>query len=553
MKQKTGTIQRDPFDRVKREVKSVSSYLRALEKKTLRDDYPTQRYSEYWEKQKQYDLVSTILHGYPIPDIIIAEEINDNDTYWIWLLDGLQRLSTLAMYRNNAFKCGKNTDNPVISYQLIVKDDDGTTHIENKEYDIRGKLFRQLPPELQERFDEFNIGATKYLACTPDDIEYHIRRYNNSRAMTAAQKGITYLGGEYAKVAKKIVQMDFFRDKGNYTLASFKNGAMERVVLESIMTCFFIDDWNKNPNAMCSFLQEHAKVSHFNELQGYIERLDEIVESKEDIPMFNSTETILFMPLFRKFTRLGLDDSCFMDFLKVFDTDLRNKTVNGTTYEELKTQGGTKDKTVIINKIELLTALMTEYLGAEETSSVSTDEEAMTIDNEAIADFIDDFTARDIVISHVDTQAQKNMVAVQSLMAVGVDDIMLPWEVDDATPQSFIDTLQTKDPEIIDSIIENADLYTDCLEDWIKNIDNNSPLLNRENIPALVGLAKYVCDILIDDSLFMDWLENYALGYTHTEPLSVSYLCDRLDTYIAYINSKNSGNVEPSTPMEEGA
>lgn len=78
-----------------------------------------------------------------------------------------------------------------------------------KECDIRGKCYADLPEKLQQNFNEYNFEVTQYLNCSNEDIEYHIRRYNASKPMSVAQKGITHLGEQYARIAKAIAGKPF--------------------------------------------------------------------------------------------------------------------------------------------------------------------------------------------------------------------------------------------------------------------------------------------------------------------------------------------------------
>ena len=126
-----------------------------------------------------------------------------------------------------------------------VLDENGFPVAENREFDIRGKKFADLPEELQDRFMEYNFNYDQYLNCTESDIAYHIERYNDGKPMTASQRGITKLGTEYAQIVKSISNMPFFKDMGGYKVSEFKNGTIHRVVVESVMAVNYLEDWKK--------------------------------------------------------------------------------------------------------------------------------------------------------------------------------------------------------------------------------------------------------------------------------------------------------------------
>lgn len=345
---------------------SVFSYLKKLENYSIRKDHPLQRKSDQWGKLQKDNLITTVLNEDPIPPVVLAEQIRpygrDN-----WLIDGLQRLSSLDEYRNNSFRIGKNAERPIISYQSIDRDAEGNvTIIEgapvyvNREFDMRGKYYRDLPNELKERFNDFTIPAVQYLNCSDDDIEYHIRRYNAAKPMSAAQKGITHLGEQYARVVKSLSGHAFFKDKGSFKMAEFTNGAMDRVITESIMAIYFLNDWKKKNEDACTYLKENGRVSQFDNFEEMLNRLTDVV-TKEAAQMFNSRDSFLWFALFDRFSESGLEDEKFVDFMEKFNDSLHFVKVNGMSYDDLCVRN-TKDKKTVVEKLDIMESQMDDYL-----------------------------------------------------------------------------------------------------------------------------------------------------------------------------------------------
>ena len=183
--------------------------------------------------------------------------------------------------------------------------------------------------------------------------------------MTAPQKGLTKLGTQYAELVKSISVLPFFKNTGSYKASEFKNGTIQRVVVESVMTAKFLDSWKKNQEDMCRFLKE-ASVSDFEALKEMVIRLDAVV-TEETAALFDSKDSFLWFGLFASFLDLGLPDDAFISFLAEFAETLHKRPVDGMTYDALcidqKTGKvkSTKDRSVVAGKMNLLKKLMREY------------------------------------------------------------------------------------------------------------------------------------------------------------------------------------------------
>lgn len=352
---------------------SISSIKKKIENMTLRANHPLQRESEQWSNEKKGNLISDILQSNPIPALTFAEQII-NGIAITWILDGKQRsVTTACAFANDMFKVSKKVRRGIISYQAILKDkddkilldDNGFPKTEWRECDIRGKKFSGLPKELQEKFMDYNFEITQYLNCTSEDIAYHMARLNDGQPMNPQQKGIINLGEKFAMAVKGISAMPFFKEMGNYTARESKgtNGVLDRVVIESIMTNNFLDDWKKNQSEMCSFLKENATEEMFDNFEDFVDRLS-VVADENTLEKFDSKNSFLWFGLFGRFVNLGEPDKRFIEFMAEFSQSLHNKKIDGESFDDLMAQSkSTKDKYVIVPRLEKLTALMNEYFG----------------------------------------------------------------------------------------------------------------------------------------------------------------------------------------------
>ncbi len=343
------------MEKSKSDKMSIASIIKKMEKQTLRFDHPLQRESEQWSSSSMKgNLISDILQGNPIPPLVFAEQIV-NGMAIIWNLDGRQRCTYAYAFRKDGFKISKNVRRYIIPYVMLAGNRDGEPVYEQRECDIRGKRFSDLPEELRERFDDYTFETVQYLNCSSDDIAYHIARYNDGKPMTVSQKGTTRLGERYARLVKDIAEMHFFKDVGNYKAAEYKNGTVNRVVIEGIMASYYLHDWKKQQEEMCRYIKENATESDFQNFECMIRRLENII-TPEIAKLFNSKDSFLWFGLFARHVKNELEDRKFAEFLEAFADTLHEEKVDGISFDELNTKA-TKDKNAVFAKIRHLEKL----------------------------------------------------------------------------------------------------------------------------------------------------------------------------------------------------
>lgn len=414
---------------------SIAAINLKIRKNTLLFNHPLQRESEQWSPLMKGNLVSDILQGNPIPALVFAEQVI-NGIAITWDLDGKQRCTNVYSFSKDGFRISKNVERWMIEYQTQILDEEGNPKFdenniplyETKEFDIREKRYSELPEELQEKFNNYNFEVTQYLNCTPEDIAYHIARYNAGKPMTAPQKGILKLGEKFAETVKSITKMPFFKEIGGYKVSEFKNGTINRVVIESVMAANYLNNWKKTQEEMCEYIRENATTNDFEQFEDMVDRLQQVI-TDETANMFDSKDSFLWFGLFAKFNKIETDDKKFIEFMTEFSKSLHSKKINGVSFDDLNGRS-TKDKNVVINKINHLNTLMCEFIGAKDTSAANNE------DN--ILKFVQQNVAKEI-------------------------------EQDD------------------------IELYEDCLNDLTLSLDKDVMLIERQNHYSLVALMAYAC------------------------------------------------------------
>lgn len=481
---------------------SIDSISKQLQKKRIRDDHILQRHSGQWKGFAKSELISDILRGKSLTQIIISEEIK-NKVRMQWLIDGKQRCTTLDDYLHDGFAISKNVKNYNIKYQVPVLNEDGSEKLNEegfpitdfKECDIRGKKFSKLPEELQDIFRDRQIPVLYNMNCTKKDIADDIARFNRSRPMTAAQNGWLGLDESFAEFVENIVKMQFFQPEfegSSYTRGNHTSSVIRRVVVESIMVSDFIDSFG-DFDKMCEFLSEEAGDSNFTEFYSLIERLT-VVADPFVSKLFNAKDSFLWFGLFSKFTTLGVEDEKFIDFLAEFSIsdEMQKKEINGESYINLcidKNTGksrSTKDKSIVIAKINLLENLMYDFLHIKKEENVLDTEE--------------------IQVAGIDITSSNN-VSVLDFVRKNVDDKLAP---------------------------DDVELYEVSLDDYTVEIDESAKQMVDEHVKSFIALVAYAFHKEEDDKL-PDWLVDYTkriTKYNKNQKENYLHMKSDFDSYI---------------------
>ena len=340
----------------------MSQYIRNVEDDYISNDADTQRVPEW--KAIVDGLAVTVLTDDYVPVIILAEEDNGQ----IHIVDGGSRTAAFRMIRYGNHKIKSSVENPIIQYKAMSKDENGKTVWEDAEFDIRNKTFDQFPKELQKKFDEYQVDTVVHEHCNKEKIAMYIKRYNEHKAMNANQKMFVYLP-TFAEKIRDISKRNFFINNCVINDNEKDKGMLERVISETVMNMFHFDKWNKNGKKIATYLNENASEDEFNKLDNNLERLEKII-TETTKTLFNSKDCFIWLTLFEKFTQYGLDDAKFGEFLDAFVGGLRNKSVDGKTFDTADEKGSTKDKSVIVDKLHILETLMKEFLHIEEVEEV---------------------------------------------------------------------------------------------------------------------------------------------------------------------------------------
>lgn len=354
--------------KIRKQTFSLDQYLKLMNAETIRGDQECQRLSGQWNANMVNELIATVLTDNYIPPIILGEETVNGITRQ-WIIDGLQRSSSLSLFRYANTKITKNLDEYMVTYQRKITDASGNPKRDEKgeilwesvEYDIRNKTYNQLPEELKDRFDGYQIEVAIHQNCDTTEISKLVRKYNNHKAMNQAQRAFTYIDA-FAREIREITENRFFLDLYSGSRKSRINGTLERVVGDMVLFCYYPDQYRKDTKQGFKWLNENGTIYDFNSLSDLLTRLNASVEATKEIrELFNSKNAYIFVAAFKAFTELGKKDGAFGIFLNWFLNGGNKTEIAGKSWDELDANRATRDSSVAHGKLDYLVALTKRY------------------------------------------------------------------------------------------------------------------------------------------------------------------------------------------------
>lgn len=462
--------------KVRKQTYTLQMYLQKVRDKDIRDDQDVQRMSGAWNNSMSSELIVSVLNGEYIPALILGLEENSQ----AWLIDGLQRTASLMLFKYGNLRISSSIEEPIIKYRAKVRDAEGNILIdgngdfvwEDRTFDIRRKIYGKLPEELQKKFDEYQLETVIHENYSQEQISRLVRRFNFNKPMNISQKTFTFCD-RYARRIREILKREFFVE-APYTKVERRNGSVERIILETIMTMFHLNNW-KHTNQIGAYLNENASSEEFNVLENNIARLENIV-TDDLYSLFTAKDSFLLFTLFYRFTELNIDDKKFTDFLTHF-----KEMTNGIDMNEfygVDRSSSTKDKNIIIKKLDKLETLMFEYLGISEPES----EEEPELDSEGILEFVrenvnPDVTGEDIsqfaeVLDDLAEKSGYNGKLMEVENRASMVAMIARSFTDDVDLDDWFSDYCRRNSDYISDQVENYQYMASDLEQYLENSDS---------------------------------------------------------------------------------
>ena len=363
--------------KIRKQTYSLEQYLKLMQNETIRTDQDCQRLSGQWSNNMVNELIATVLTGNYIPPVILGEETTNGITK-LWLIDGLQRSTSLSLFKYGNKRITRNVDEFMITYQRraldenknIKRDAQGEIIWEIAEFDIRGKLYTQLPEELKDRFNEYQIEAVIHQNCDTTEISKYVKKYNNHLAMNTDQKAFTYIEN-FAGEIRRIAQNRFFLNLYSGSAKDRTNGKFERLIADMVILCNYPKEFKRETRKNFEWLNENASLYDFESVDSLLTNLTDSLEiTSETKELFNIKHAHIVVAAFKKFIELGNDSNDFGNFLKWFVDGGNEIEVDGKIWDSLYDPNhSTRDLNVVLGKLDYMVALIGRY--TEEAKKVA--------------------------------------------------------------------------------------------------------------------------------------------------------------------------------------
>lgn len=519
----------------KSEVEIIKTIINDVKSGKLITNHPLQRYSDMWSKEQQGNLIRRVLHDGRFLPILICTQYDKHGCEVRYLIDGVQRMATFEAYMNGEFAISKNTIDYMIDYDGVlyetkklangkfsfkrdknknlipILDENGKLQRRVQSLDIRGLKYSELPPELQEKINNYKVSVELKLECSDEDIQIEILDYNSGTKMNDAQIGKNRLGAEFARIVIELSNHSFIKNKCGFTPDNYKKGVIDRAINEALMLVNFgAENWVTSHKDLCRKLSNWITTEHTDKMREMLDELDEIVpelskdipEEKEILDYLTLKEFFVVMANYHYFRDCGYRRECYMQFLREFITE--TSYISNIPTGEVDENGedvfdsfrniymqGSKQKGNIEGRLEAMNNMLDEYLTencADMIEIAVEDEDA--VDGEFVLDENTPVELQEFAQNFVDDEK-----AIQCLMlstgnlhsGFGKNNMrkMVEWYKQNGTQKMLDDCLFYKE------------IVTD---NGIK--DNNS------NLPLYVYAIKYIEDNEIQINTD-EWLANF--------------------------------------------
>lgn len=243
--------------------RTIDAYMADLDKGKVSLEVPIQRKQNQWNVKQKNKLIMTMIYEYmPIPAIHV-EQKEDGKLY---VIDGLQRLSTIQSFIKNEWKLDKNLPDFV----------DETT---SERVVLAKKRFKDLPMDIRMRILQTEIVQTKYVGYTDKQIADIFAALNNGTPLSEDQKMKATIPTNILNVMDDIINNSFF-EKTALTKRQKVKGEDISILLQTAM---LLTDFDYK-NFSVKELQRYVEVCEFetiDQIQKAVLQLEVVFEEKQ--------------------------------------------------------------------------------------------------------------------------------------------------------------------------------------------------------------------------------------------------------------------------------
>ena len=301
--------------------KPVQTLVNKIKREKIVLKHRLQRREGVWSKNAKSLLIDSLLRGYIVNPI---HTIVENDVQYV--IDGVQRLSTLYDYVNDGFSLSKNLE-PV--------------KIEDISYDISGKKFSKLDQPVKDELLSSQIQVYEITDYTDKNVREMFSRLNSGKALNTIQKMTPIMSDKLSDTVFNIVSHPFFEKV--LSEPQLKSSVDQSTALEILMLSEISNEYDfgsfskKDKEKFVEYYNDKINTDKISMIKQGLDKLDEIFDDDVKIP--KTSLSFICYAMFRAIkdkkstTRMG---EIIKDFLDNYDSNEEYKTfvVQGTSSSE---------------------------------------------------------------------------------------------------------------------------------------------------------------------------------------------------------------------------
>lgn len=320
--------------------------------------------SYVWERSRKSALIESMIIGYPIPAVYakrIETGSGERGSKIYYIMDGKQRLSTIAQYLNDEFEL---TELPPVSY---MNEETG----EKETADISGLKFSELPEPLRDYLNTITIGVNYFDNLTENEEREMFKRLNAGKPLSTKSRllasckdihGLLDIGSH--KTFEEMLT-DKAKENKNQVALVMKVWCMLNLNVSVGEVSF--ESKQFNPLVENTEITEAEKLQIVNVCDYIYDVHAQLVEDKKKKvakKIYTETHFVSLIPFFNAACNGAIDTSLMADWLtEVFDAD--GVVSNIEEYNEAATNGVAKSVNITARH-EALESSFNEFFNAEE-------------------------------------------------------------------------------------------------------------------------------------------------------------------------------------------
>lgn len=306
-------------------ISSGNKPVQTLTNKMKRDNiilkHRLQRREGAWSKFQKSLLIHSLLKGYPTNPVYL---ISENDKQYV--IDGVQRLSTIFDYINDKFSTSKGLE------QIEI---DGET------YDISGKKFSKLEQPVKDEIMSAQIQAIEISDYTDKDVREMFRRLNGGKPLNPSQQLTPYMSEDMYDAVSNILSHPFFEKV--LTPTQLTNSVDLAIAIETLMLSEASNDYDfgsfskTDKQKFITYYNDNVNFDKVNLIKQALNKLDAAFDNDMKMPKTSISFIIYFcyrVEKDKKNSEKGIN--IVKEFLDTYETNEKYKNCieQGTNSKE---------------------------------------------------------------------------------------------------------------------------------------------------------------------------------------------------------------------------